>query len=92
MSTDLPEVVVVPVEHRISIVYAKHDKVDVRSRETALSETGEPLGRSVADGSSCRSKPPDPDGGKRVTHPFETTAITWYGVWYGDEQDHHHAS
>jgi hypothetical protein len=43
MGTDLPEVVLVPVEHRISIVYAKHDNVDVGSRETAL-----PKGREIA--------------------------------------------
>ena len=40
MGTDLTEVVFIPVEHRISIVYAKHDNMDVGGRETAISETG----------------------------------------------------
>jgi hypothetical protein len=39
MSTDLPKIVIVPVEHRISIVYAKHDNLDVGGRETPLSKS-----------------------------------------------------
>jgi hypothetical protein len=35
MSTDLPKIVVAPVEHRIFIVYAKHDSMDVGHCESS---------------------------------------------------------
>jgi hypothetical protein len=36
MGTDLTEVVFIPVEHRISIVYAKHDTMNDNGREAVF--------------------------------------------------------
>jgi len=69
MTADFPKIVIVPVEHRTSMVYAKHDTLGVGERETRLSVT---FPQPDRDGYTTASLSDNEHVGQAITRDPET--------------------